>query len=350
MSYSSIVMKAVRLQKYTDELSTAFSFADVPKPTLDRSDDIVVRVEAAGWCHTDNHIVHGDFEDVADISLPLILGHENAGVVDTVGDEVTTVEPGDEVVLHPALTCGTCRSCRLGEEMHCDEHAFCGMDTDGGFAEYMLTSERNAIPLTDVNPVEAAPHADAGLTAYRAVKRARSGLVPGDTALAIGVGGLGHIGVQLLDELTPATIIAADVKDEALAVADGADQTVNTTDHDLTDVVNGVTDERGVDAILDFVGSDETLGLGLSALKQGGDHYIVGYGGKLIAPSQAMVGLEVNYCGTLCGSFTELQELMALVEDGRVNVRVTEYPLSEINDVATTLESGGMEGRAVLRP
>jgi D-arabinose 1-dehydrogenase-like Zn-dependent alcohol dehydrogenase len=343
-------MKAARLQEYTDDISTAFSFTSVPKPTPDRSDDIVVRVEAAGWCHTDNHIVHGAFEDAADITLPLTLGHENAGIVDTVGSEVTRVEPGDEVVLHPALTCGTCRSCRLGEEMYCEEHVFCGMDTDGGFAEYMLTSERNAIPLSSVNPVEAAPHADAGLTAYRAVKRARAGLVPGDTVLAIGVGGLGHIGVQLLDELTPATIVAADIKDEALALIDTADHIVNTTDEDLSEIIDGVTDGHGVDAILDFVGSHETLNLALSALKQGGDHYIVGYGGEVTAPSQAIVGLEVSYCGTLCGSFTELQELMALVEDGRVDVQTNEYPLSEINDVAAGLESGDIEGRAVLTP
>ncbi|TYT63587.1 NAD(P)-dependent alcohol dehydrogenase [Natrialba swarupiae] len=343
-------MDAARLHEYTDEMSMAFSFEELPRPEPERSDDIVVRIEAAGWCHTDNHIVHGDFEGVADINLPHTPGHENAGTVESVGDEVTAVDPGDEVVLHPALTCGTCRSCRLGEEMYCDEHVFCGMDTDGGFAEYMRTSERSAVQLTNVDPVEAAPHADAGLTAYRAVKRARANLVPGDTVLAIGVGGLGHIGIQLLDELTAATIIAADIKDEALALADSADHTVNLRDEEISELVDTVTDEHGIDAILDFVGSDETLDLGLSLLKQGGDHYVVGYGGHVTAPAQAMVGLEINYCGTLCGSFTELQELMSLVEDGQIDVRTVEYPLAEINDVAAKLEDGEIQGRAVLKP
>lgn len=345
-------MRAARLHEYTDNLSSAFEIDDVEKPKTSAATDIVIRVNAAGWCHTDNHIVKGHFENIADVSLPQTLGHENAGTVTAVGGDVSVVELGDEVVLHPALTCGTCRACRLGQEMRCENHRFCGMDTTGGFAEYILAQERCAIPLDTISPREAAPHADAGLTAYHAVKSASKNLVPGDTVLTIGVGGLGHIGVQLLDEMSVATIIAADVKAEALDHAEdaGADYVVNTTAEDPIEMIDALTDGNGASIILDFVGSDETLEYALPALKQGGDHLVVGYGGTVTTPAQALVGREVSYSGTLCGTFSELQELMSLVENGRIDVRTHEFPLSEINDVADRLEAGKIDGRAVLRP
>jgi len=344
-------MHTARLHAYTDNMGEALEIDEIDRPEIESPDQILVRVTAAGWCHTDNHIVEGEFEDVADVTFPRTLGHENAGVVEAVGADVSRVEPGDEVVLHPAESCGECRPCRLGNEMYCDEHAFTGMDTDGGFAEYLLTQERCAIGLDSLDPVEAAPHADAGLTAYRAVKKLAGELVPGDVVVAIGVGGLGHIGLQLLDVLTPATTVAVDLRDDALALAAalGADHAIDARSEDPARRVGELT-ERGAAAVVDFVGSDDTLGSAFGLLRQGGTHHVVGYEGLVNAPAQAVVGLEVSFSGTLCGTYTELQELIELAETGAVTVRTSTHPLAEINEIAADLAAGEIDGRAIIQP
>ena len=345
-------MRAARLHEYTEDVGDAFTIEDVERPTVQAPDDVIVDVEAAGWCHTDIHIVEGGMQEIADAELPYTPGHENAGVVTEVGDAVTTVEPGDSVVLHPAMTCGTCRACRLGVDMHCPNHVFVGVDVDGGFAEYLRTNERAVVQLNGLDPVEAAPHADAGVTAYHAVKSAAADLVPGDVAVLVGMGGLGHIGLQALDALSPATTVAVDVREEALSLADdvGADHTVNSTEEDLAAVVDSVTDGRGARKIVDFVGSDETLQYSLSLLGTGGDHHVVGYEGDLSIPAQAIVGMELDFRGTLVGTYTELQELIALAEAGEVVVRTETFDLEEINEVAHRMHERDLDGRAVFTP
>lgn len=343
-------MRAARLHEYTEDTSRAFDVEEVPYPELERPTEIVVRVEAAGWCQTDNHVVEGLFDPVFDIELPQTLGHENAGVVEEVGEDVTTVAPGDRVVLHPVMTCGKCRACRLGEEMYCVDQSFCGVTADGGFAEYLLTSERSAVKLDSLDPVEAAPYADAGLAAYRAAKRVSRELVPGDAAMLVGIGGLGHIGLQIMDALSPATLVAVNVKEAALDLATecGATHTIDTSREDVGDAV--AESVGNVDAIVDFVGSTETLGYSAQVLGQGGTHHIVGYEGTLEIPAMALVGLELNFCSMLVGTHPELQELVALAEGGAITVRTSEHELEEINEVAHGLERGEIEGRAIIRP
>ena len=266
--------------------------------------------------------------------------------------ERPTVEQGDSVVLHPAMTCGTCRGCRLGQDMHCENYDFVGMDVDGGFAEYLRTSEREVVQLDGLDPIEAAPHADAGLTAYNAVKAAAADLVAGDVAVLVGMGGLGHIGLQVLDALSPATTVAVDVRDEALALADelGADHVVNSAEEDLASIVDSVTDGRGARKIVDFVGSGETLSYSLSLLGVGGDHHVVGYEGDLAIPAQAVVGMEIDFRGTLVGTYAELQELIALAEAGDVEVRTETFDLEDINEVARRMHERELDGRAVFTP
>ncbi|WP_435147864.1 NAD(P)-dependent alcohol dehydrogenase [Halobaculum sp. P14] len=344
-------MRAARLHRYTSNVGEAFTVEDVDRPEIAAPDDVVVEVAAAGWCHTDNHIVEGAMRDIADAELPYTPGHENAGTVTEVGDAVTSVEPGDSVVVHPPMSCGTCRACRQGEDMHCPDHVFTGLDTDGGFAEFLRTKARSVVQLDGLDPVEAAPHADAGLTAYRAVKRAAADLVPGDYAVLVGIGGLGHIGLQALHAISPARTIAVDVKDEALALAEshGATHTVNAREADAAAVVDDLTD-GGARTVVDFVGSEDTLSDGLGMLRTGGDHHVVGYEGDLHVPAQALVGQEVDFRGTLVGTYTELQELVALAEDGEISVRTSTHDLGDINEVARRLRDGDVEGRAVFTP
>lgn len=346
-------MQAARLHEYTDEMSEALSIDDVERPTPHRSDHVVVNVEGAGWCQTDNHIVEGMWTEYVSQDLPLTLGHENAGVVAEVGEEVTLVSGGDPVICHPVQTCGICRPCRLGEDMYCDNQAFNGLTTDGGFAEYLLTNERAVVPLPDgVDPIDVAPHADAGITAYHAAKRAVRELNPGDAAVVIGIGGLGHIGVQCVAAMSAADIIAVDVKDEALTLADelGAHYTVNSTEEDVSSVVADLTDGAGARQVLDFVGADETTAYAPDIVAAGGDHHVIGYGGHIHEPCQALVNGEFSFRGNIVGRYAELQELIALVERGDVELRAERYDLEEINEVAEHLERGEIEGRAVILP
>ena len=229
-------MQAARLHRYTDDMSEALSIDEVDRPEATGPTDVVVDVEGAGWCQTDNHIIEGMWTDYAPQDLPMTLGHENAGLVADVGEDVTLVAEGDPVICHPVQTCGTCRPCRLGEDMYCENSAFNGLTTDGGFAEYLHTTERAVIPLPDgVDPTDIAPHADAGITAYHAAKKAVAELNPGDYVVVIGIGGLGHIGLQCVDAMSAARTVAVDVKDSALGLAEelGADHTVDPTETDL---------------------------------------------------------------------------------------------------------------------
>ncbi len=346
-------MRAARLHEYTDDMDDALQIDEVDRPVPDQSDDVVVDVEGAGWCQTDNHIIEGMWQEYVPQELPMTLGHENAGVVSEVGDEVTLVDEGDPVICHPVQTCGICRPCRLGEDMYCENSAFNGLTTDGGFAESLLTNERAVVPLPDgVDPTDIAPHADAGITAYHAVKKAVRELNPGDHAVVIGVGGLGHIGLQCLDAMSAATITAVDLKPEAreLAADLGADHTIDPENEDVPGEIAALTDETGAAQVLDFVGADATTGYAPDVVAAGGDHHVVGYGGHVHEPAQALVNGEFSFRGTLVGKYAELQELVALVENGDVELRTSRYDLGDVNAVAERLEHREIEGRAVITP
>jgi propanol-preferring alcohol dehydrogenase/NAD+-dependent secondary alcohol dehydrogenase Adh1 len=346
-------MRAARLHEYKDDMSEALSIDDVDAPTATGADSVVVDVSGAGWCQTDNHIIEGQWAKYAPQELPMTLGHENAGIVAEVGEDVTLVSEGDPVICHPVQTCGTCRPCRQGEDMYCEDSAFNGLTHDGGFAEFLLTSERAIILLPEgVDPTDIAPHADAGITAYHASKKAVRELNPGDTAVVIGVGGLGHIGLQCLDAMSAADIVALDIKEEARDLASdlGARHTVDPASEDVASVLADLTDDVGAQQVVDFVGRDETTSLAPDIVAAGGDHHIVGYGGHVHEPSQALVNGEFSFRGTLVGRYTELQELVALVERGDVELRTTPYELEDVNTVAEALEHGEIEGRAVITP
>jgi len=237
--------------------------------------------------------------------------------------------------------------------MYCENDAFNGLTTDGGFADQLLTSERSVIPLPDgVDPTDIAPHADAGITAYHAAKKAVDGLNPGDAAVVIGIGGLGHIGLQCLDAMSAADIVAVDLKESARDLASdlGAHHTLDPQSHDVASEIADITDDTGAAQVLDFVGADQTTALAPEICAAGGDHHIIGYGGHIHEPAQALVNGEFSYQGNIVCQYTELQELVALVERGEVDLHTTRYDLSKVNEVAEKLEHGEIDGRAVITP
>jgi len=346
-------MRAARLHEYTHDMSNGLAIDEIDRPTVENSSDVVVEIDGAGWCQTDNHIIEGQWADYVPQSLPMTLGHENAGTVVEVGEEVNLVSEGDQVICHPVQTCGTCRACRQGETMYCENDSFNGLTTDGGFADEMLTGERSVIPLPGgVDPADIAPHADAGITAYHAAKKAVDELNPGATAVVIGVGGLGHIGLQCLDAMCAADIVALDIKESAreLATECGADVTLDPSSVDIAEEIDDITDGHGAEQVLDFVGADETTALGPDIAALGGEHHVIGYGGHVHEPSQAFVAGEFTFRGTLVGQYSELQELVALVDRGEVELHTSRYDLTEINSVAEQLENREIDGRAVITP
>jgi D-arabinose 1-dehydrogenase-like Zn-dependent alcohol dehydrogenase len=342
-------MLAARLHEYSDDMEDVLSVDEVARPEATDANDVIIEVKGAGWCMTDNHVAMGTWDPF--VTFPITLGHETSGEVVDVGEDVTMVDVGDQVLCYPAISCGKCRACRSGDDMYCDEFEFPGITTDGGFAEYMRTAERAVVPLPEtVDPVTVAPHADAGLAAYHAVKKAVRELDPGDAAVLIGIGGLGHIGLQILNEMSVAEVIAVDVRDEALELADelGADHTINSGQADVVETVHSLTGD--VQQVVDFVGADETTGYAAEMLSSGGDCHLVGYDGHVHEPTLGLVGDEISFEGTLAGTYPELQELVTLAEQGVVDMRVSTYELDEINTVAAKLERGEISGRAVITP
>ena len=206
-------MKAVRLHKF----HTQPVIDEVPEPKISGPLDVIVKIGGAGVCRTDLHIIEGQWDAAMGTPLPYILGHENAGWVHEVGSAVTNVAVGDTVILHPTPTDGLCHACRAGDDMHCENSEFPGLSRDGGMAEYLLTSARACIKLNpETQPKDVAALADAGITAYHAVRKAIPLLYPGTTCVIIGAGGLGHIGVQCVSALTAADIIVVDRNPAAL--------------------------------------------------------------------------------------------------------------------------------------
>jgi NAD+-dependent secondary alcohol dehydrogenase Adh1 len=312
---------------------------------------VLVKVEGAGVCATDLHAIDGEMEP-AGVTLPVVLGHENAGRVAAVGDLVSTVRVGDPVLVCPPHTCGLCIPCRRGRDMMCERHQFTGLTVDGGFAEYVVVSERSIVPLpAGLDPVEVAPYSDAGITAYHAVKRVAHLVVPGSTVVALGIGGVGHVGLQLLRELgSGGTIVAVDTTParRALAASLNADAVLDSDG--VADAVRDLTGGRGADLVVDFVGTDESHAAGLEMLVRGGTYAIVGFGGMVSVPSAAMVGGEITIVGNLVGSWIDLWEVLQLHARGRIVLKTETHPLEAINDVLGLLREGEITGRAILTP
>jgi NAD+-dependent secondary alcohol dehydrogenase Adh1 len=341
-------MIAARLHAYHE----ALKIDEVDEPKAAGPLDVVVRIGAAGLCRTDLHIQEGQWAEKSGVELPYTPGHENAGWVHEVGSAVTNVEVGDTVIVHPFISCGLCAPCRSGNDMHCPNGSFPGINRDGGFADYLQTSARSVVKLgPGLDPKDIAALADAGLTAIHAVKKAIPVLGPGTRVVVIGAGGLGHIGVQCLKAMTPAEIIVIDPSEPALALARelGADHTVKV-DGSHVETVKELTDGWGAEAIVDFVGEKGAIEDGIEMVRDGGFYYVIGYGENIDIPTIDVISREISFIGNLVGTYNDLQELMTLTAQGKVSLHTTTYPLDAINDAMADLDGGRLQGRGILVP
>ena len=341
-------MKAVRVHDY----GKPPSIDEVDAPTLDGAWDVLVDIGAAGLCRTDLHIIEGQWDRIQHPSLPYTIGHENAGWVRAVGSAVGNVQVGDAVIMHPLVTCGLCPACRVGQDSHCANALFPGINVNGGMAEVLKTNARAVVKLDDgLRPRDVAALADAGLTAYHAVRKAAPDLFPGTHAVVIGSGGLGHIGVQTLASITSATITVVDRSEQALELARsiGADHTVQATSDEAVQAAVDEITGGGAHIVFDFVGEAGAEKLAPQLLRNGGSDYVIGYGGKVDLPT-IDISREINVIGNLVGTYQDLVELMTLTASGKVTLHTKEYPLDAALDAIDDLDHGRLLGRGILIP
>ena len=341
-------MKAARLHKYHEALKVE----EIDEPKILGPHDVIVKIGAAGLCRTDLHIQEGQWAEKSQVVLPYVPGHENAGWVHEIGSDVSNVEVGDTVIVHPFISCGLCRPCRKGDDMHCVNGEFPGIGRDGGFAEFLHTSARSVIKLDpSLHPTDIAALADAGLTAIHAVKKAIPILGAGTKTVVIGAGGLGHIGIQCLKAYTPTEIIVIDPSEKALELAretrrrphgQGRRQAARHGPE--------LTDGMGAEAIIDFVGEKGAIEDGVDMVQDGGFYYVIGYGENINVPTIDIISREISFIGNLVGTYIDLQDLMTLTAQGKVTLHTSQYPLDAINDAMADLDKGRLQGRGILVP
>lgn len=348
-------MRALRFNQWKTEPE----LTEVPDPEPGPG-EVLVRIAGAGACHSDLHVMH-DFEPgVVPYDLPFTLGHENAGYVERLGDGVEPgfgIEPGAPVAVYGPWGCGRCRNCRQGMENYCVHAAEIGaagggLGRDGGMADYMIVpSPRLLVPLGDLDPVMAAPLTDAGLTPYHAIKRSLPKLAAGSTAVVIGVGGLGHMAVQLLRVLSPARIVAVDRDESKLELARevGAHHAV-LSEEGAAEEIRAITGGHGCELVVDNVGVQQTVDLAAAVSRPLGDIALVGIGGGTLGVGFFTVPQEASVATTYWGSVVELQEVIELARRELIGVHVERFALDDALEAYHKLERGEVDGRAVVVP
>lgn len=343
-------MRAVQLDR------DGLSLVEVPEP-IPGPGELVIDVQAAGLCHSDLTVMSRG-PDAHPFKLPLVLGHEIAGVVSEKGAGAEGVNVGDQVVVYGAWGCGVCRACRVGAENVCPFAREAGilppgLGAAGGLADRVLVpSVRHVVLTPDLDPLQAAPLTDAGVTAYGAVLCVEHKLVPDSTAVVLGAGGLGHLAVQILKALTDCRIVAVDSSKHARALASslGADVVVDPTATDVDEAVRTLTRGAGADVVLDFVASDSTLTSSARMLARGGDLVIVGVGTATLPVGVGSVPLGASVRTQYWGTLRDLHGVLSLARAEKVRVALTPFALDDALVAYERLAAGTVEGRAVVVP
>lgn len=333
------------------------SLKDVEKPTPGPG-EVLLKVAGAGACHSDVAIFH-EFDEGLNPQMDpeFILGHENSGWVEELGPGVEGFEIGSAHLVYGPVGCGHCRACTRGQDTYCENatempYAGIGLGRDGGMAEYVVVPARNLVPLGDADPIDAAPLADAGLTPYHAIKLALPHLNGGGKyALVIGLGGLGLIGVQILKALTGATIIATDMKEDAMAEAEKLGAITVPGGEGQVERIREITGGKGVDAAFDFVGVGATVTTAMQSAARQSRVTIVGIGN--LSPYEwafLTTPYEAELVNTYWGTVEELHEVVDMYKAGQIVPQVTRYSLDDALDAYQLLVDGKISGRAVIVP
>ncbi|OTA98956.1 hypothetical protein M426DRAFT_325563 [Hypoxylon sp. CI-4A] len=335
-------------------------YVDVPKPTPGPG-DVLIRMKAAGLCRSDLDMVDskpGSAPYANSLDPGYILGHENAGYIEEVGSQVKDLKKGEAVVVHHMQHCGNCEHCTNNAEQHCESFKRnaigmtrgCGID--GGLAEYLLVPSTEVISIGTEDPVLYAPLTDAGVTAYHAIQTAIHRLKPGTSAALIGIGGLGSYGVQFIKLLSSARIFAIDNIPDRLQTAKevGADETVlyEGDGTAATDKILSLTGGRGVDAIIDFVGTSGTLQLAAKISRPQGRIVLVGMQGGTLQVGWGLLATSCEFAISLGSTRQDLKEVCALAKSGKLRIDIEKFDFNDLGKAYDALRAGTLKGRAVV--
>ena len=345
-------MRAVRLTRW--QSAPELVDIEIPEPG---PGEVLLEVDAAGLCHSDIHLMEWP-EGTLPYALPFTLGHETAGTVAALGSKTTGVGVGDRALVYSRWGCGACWHCRQGMENVCERSAAelgghgGGVGRDGGLAEYMVVpSVRYLVPLDDLDPVSAAPLTDAALTPYHAIKRFLPQLRPNGSAVVIGVGGIGHMAVQILRALSAVRIVAVDVREDALGLAREAGADAALPAAGLTAAgLRGETGAGGATLVLDCVAAQGTLELAAGVVAPGGALCYVGRGGGTLPVRPGSFPFETTVLIPTWGTPAELLEVVALARAGAIHTEVERFRLDEAVEAYERLRNGEIVGRAVVTP
>lgn len=314
--------------------------------------EIRLKMAAAGLCHSDLVVIHAD---PPFFPVPSTLGHETTGWADKLGEGVTGIELGAAYGIYFPWGCGHCAPCAKGAENVCEKAPMVpgfGCGVDGGMAEYVIIDNaRHLIPLGTLDPIAAAPLMCAGITTYHAVDKAQPLLGPGSAAVIIGVGGLGHLAIQILKALTPAKIIAVDRHQEKLdhATSLGADAGMIAGDNAAAAIRN-MTGGLGAALVIDLVGNDTTLGFAQSVLAMGGQLQIIGVGGGTLPLRFHEMPRDASVAAPYAGATPDLRDVVRLAQDGQVHADIVQVGFADLARTYAEMDAGKLQGRAVLVP
>jgi alcohol dehydrogenase, propanol-preferring len=349
-------MKAARIVKVNEPLQV--QELQTPKP---KGSQVLIKIQSSGVCHSDVHVWEGYYEGIdgqplktADrgVKYPLTPGHEIAGIVDGLGEQVEGFSKNDKVLVYPWIGEGLCPACRIGEENLCDKPRSLGIYTDGGYAEYVLVpSYKYLVKIGDDMDTDiSAPLSCAGLTSYGAVKNAN--LKPADNVVIVGTGGLGLMAIQLAKAVTGAKIIAMDLDDKKLDVAkkNGADNTINSKKEDPVKAIMELTDKLGADAVIDFVNASKTVETDMQFLRRRARLVLVGlFGGELKLALVTMPTRAYKIIGSYTGTLSDMVELVSLARRRVIKPVVSNrFKLDQATDALTMLKEGKILGRGVI--
>jgi len=351
-------MKASRIVKLNEPLQV--QELQIPTP---KGAQILIKIQSSGVCHSDVHVWEGYYEGIdgqllkttdRGVKYPLTPGHEIAGIVDGLGEQVEGFSKNEKVLVYPWIGEGMCPACRIGEENLCDKARSLGIYVDGGYAEYVLVPNyRYLVKLgDDMDTDTSAPLSCAGLTAYGAVKNAT--LRPDDNVVIVGTGGLGLMAIQLAKAVTGAKIIAMDLDDQKLDVAkkNGADITINSKKEDPVQAIMELTDKLGADAVIDFVNASKTVETDIQFLRRRARLVLVGlFGGELKLSLVSMPTRAYRLIGSYTGTLNDMVELVSLAGRGVIKPIVSNrFKLDQATEALTMLKDGKIIGRGVINP
>jgi alcohol dehydrogenase, propanol-preferring len=350
-------MKSARITGPNEPL--AVSNFDTPSP---QGNQVLVKVKSVGVCHSDLHLWEGGYDlgdgqfmKVTDrgVKYPVTPGHEIVGTIEKIGNTVSNVSVGDDVLVYPWIGCGQCPACKVGNENLCDTPKSMGVFQDGGYSDYSLIPDSKYLAKLDgVDPDAATSLACSGLTAYTAVKKANQNSP--EFIVIVGAGGLGLMGVQIASAITNAKIICVDLDDAKLETAKkmGAHHTVNSKDPETVQKILSICNDKGADSVIDFVNAPPTVKTGLAVLRKRGNLVLVGLFGGSLELSLVTIPLKsIIIQGAYTGNYTDMVELLALARKGTINPVISKrYSLDDANTALEDLKARKIIGRAVINP